>query len=222
MAGTCEASARGRSSAWRITAATGTWLKASKRRATDRSTACARAGGVIARVAIATSSLGLRFYGATARESRATYLAALSTPGAAISRRPFHAGGGYFSPPFPRRGRLFLAALSTPGAAISLDRTRSGSQTTACKEARRGDHRTSAHDHEQGRPARAPGGPLRADRRAVQGHEDRDRERWHRARREKHAWRPHARREPGNDHHGARRRAARGRGHCGAFRPRRP
>src|SRR5712664_3352744 len=138
MAGTCEAIALGRSSAWRITAATGTRSKASKRRATDRSTACARAGGVVARVAIATSSLRLRFYGATAGESRSD----------------------------------LLAALFTPGAAISLDRRRSGSQTTAWKEARRGDHRTSAHDHEQGRPACAAGGPLRADRRAVQGHED--------------------------------------------------
>src|SRR2546426_2047338 len=108
MAGTWEASARGRSSAWRITAATGTRAKASKRRATDRSTACARAGAVIARVAIATSSLGLRFYGAAGGESRSDLLAALSTLGAAISsppfphrgrlfpRRPFHAGGGYF------------------------------------------------------------------------------------------------------------------------------
>src|SRR5207244_12911262 len=47
-----------------MTAATGTWSKASKRRATDRSTALARAGGVIARVAIATSSATPRFYGA--------------------------------------------------------------------------------------------------------------------------------------------------------------
>src|SRR5256886_12189639 len=47
-----------------MTAATGTWSKASKRRATDRSTALARAGGVIARVAIATSSATPRFHGA--------------------------------------------------------------------------------------------------------------------------------------------------------------
>src|SRR5207237_10244183 len=101
-------------------AATGTWAKAWKRRVTARSTACAGGGGAIARVAIAASSLGLRFYGAAAGESR----------------------GG-------------------------LDRTRSGSQTTACKEARRGDHRTSAHDYEQGRPASEGGGPLRPHRHAA-------------------------------------------------------
>src|SRR2546428_11505284 len=138
MAGTCEASARGRSSAWRITAATGARSRASKRRATDRSTACARAGGVIARVAIATSSFGLRFYEAAARESRSH-----------LSRRPFRAGGGYFlaalstpgaaisSPPFPRRGRLFPLTECAPGRRLRHE------------EARRGDYRTSTHDHEQ-------------------------------------------------------------------------